>query len=237
MDSLYSEIHSGGINDTISYPFELFSLLREENQQVIGYNSTTATEGVWYDFNIQVGDYVPKDMYSYSRVQSSGDTILADGLSHRYFEIVDTSTIEWSGISCNPYLQIEGVGTDEGFYAPASCYYFETSSSAILLCLSRNDSTIYGNCSTPDDTLSVPVLALPPQTVSVSPNPAGEWVELRAAMPLEWSIYDVRGVLRYRSGGAQSYLPLSLQGWQAGVYYYQATDGKEQYNGKFLVCP
>lgn len=73
--------------------------------------------------------------------------------------------------------------------------------------------------------------------LEVSPNPAGEWVELRAAMPLEWRIYDVRGALRYRSEEAQSNLHLSLQGWQAGMYYYQATDSKGQYSGKFLICP
>ncbi|MBK8443943.1 MAG: T9SS type A sorting domain-containing protein [Sphingobacteriales bacterium] len=238
VDSTYLNTYNyeTGMYDTISYPFKLLVLLREENKQVIGYNNATATEGVVYDFNIQVGDYIPKDMYAYSRVQSSGDTILADGLSHRYFEIVDTCTFMWCGSTCSPYLLIEGVGTNEGFYAPANCVYFEQVSSSWLNCLNRNGNAIYG-CGVPDDTLSVPVLALPPQRVSVSPNPAVEWVEFRAAMPLEWRIYDVRGVLRYRSGGAQSYLPLSLQGWQSGVYYYQATDGRGQYSGKFLVCP
>ncbi len=233
VDSTYLNTYNyeTGMYDTISYPFSFYSLLREENQQVIRYDTATTMEHIVHNFNIQVGDYLFN-----LKVESSGDTILADGLSHRYFEMVDTCTFMWCGSTCSPYLLIEGVGTNEGIYSPASCTYFETSSTSWLNCLSRNGNAIY-KCGVPDDTLSVPAVALSPQRVSVSPNPAVEWVEFRAAMPLEWRIYDVRGVLRYRSGGAQSYLPLSLQGWQAGVYYYQATDGKEQYSGKFLVSP
>ncbi|MBK8443948.1 MAG: T9SS type A sorting domain-containing protein [Sphingobacteriales bacterium] len=227
IDSMYAFDNLFG--DTIVQPFKLRSLLREENRQVIRYNTSNETEYILYDFNLQTGDSISSN----SKIINSGDTILADGLSHKYYEI---DTFSLGDLYCNSYIQIEGVGSNQGL-GVIMCSSFENYNSGYLVCFSRNDSTIYGNCSTPDDTLSVPVLALPPQTVSVSPNPAGQWVELRAAMPLEWRIYDVRGVLRYRSGGAQSYLSLSLQGWQAGVYYYQATDGKEQYSGKFLVGP
>ncbi|MFK7970600.1 MAG: T9SS type A sorting domain-containing protein, partial [Bacteroidia bacterium] len=78
-------------------------------------------------------------------------------------------------------------------------------------------------------------VSIAPTQPHILPNPAHDFVEIRAS--LKWEILDMNGrlVLGGQSDEVQEAVRVSLEGLAAGVYVYKVTGKQSQKKGKLVV--
>lgn len=88
--------------------YNFVTLLRQDSLRIYEYNAIEATDTLLYDFNLNIGDTLPRtnNLWSTTSVVDSVDTVIINGTNRKKFYI--------SGPDMVAYEMIEGIGANTG---------------------------------------------------------------------------------------------------------------------------
>ena len=187
--------------------------------------SGQSTDTLLYNFNLMVGDTLPKTYNNLSyaiNVVNSIDSVIVGSAYHKRFNIFDAG----SGSSLSYVSLIEGVGSTFGLYAQL-VPPFEGQN--ILNCFWANDSLAYpvGAYCFPL-TVGLTGYYAPDNNISLYPNPSfGKFqVSISGLNYSKLEITDVLGEITYHTVVKNKITELDLSDKVAGIYFLKLYDSK-----------
>lgn len=202
-DTLYTKIDNQYFND--------YCYLREENKKVYCRLSSSTSEFMLYNFDLEVGDTIllPQlcgEYFSEGYVMEI-DSILIGSEYHKRFHI---ESWEWL-----PFSFIEGVGSEQGLmYCNLSWVDWDGN----LKCFSIDDTTYslngsgdksIGNC-----WLYINIQEKQPEVIFIHPNPVQDIVFISGNQNYFLELYNVVGQIKIKSYGSS----LNLENLPEGTY-------------------
>jgi Secretion system C-terminal sorting domain len=164
-------------NDGLSTFGYVGAIRQDTSQKKVFYRLPSSTaDTLLYDFNLSVGDTIPKNWYinSGTHIISSIDSILVGATYHKRFNFPMAFTTE---------ALIEGVGSTMGLLLPL---YQGVEYSSFLYCFTENGQNLFihpnGFCDTNPTNIDEQEKDI---SLTISPNPFSRQAALQAATPLK----------------------------------------------------
>lgn len=201
-----------------SHPFQDgYALIRQENKKIYIYDILENTDTLLYDFDLQLGDYLPASFNNQSALQyevTGIDSILVAGDYRKQFTLID----HFGNGEINKLT--EGIGHNLGFKGSMNPFeFFENE----FICFAIGGTAFYPNLGAACD-LNVSLSENILDDISLYPNPAVYCITL-ANLPavLQKSkvmIQDISGrILMTSSIQASDKLNISISDLKPGSYF------------------
>ncbi len=213
-------------------PFYSFAI-REENKRIY-IKGTGNSEGMMYNFDLQVGDTLTDKGYSVNVAGQKQYVVRTDSFffanaTRKFFVIYPAIVSPGSGLVPDTTYLIEGIGTSRGFI-PSFSEYLDFYQG--LLCVTidgqgyklvnyNSNSPYYGgaNCSA---TTALEKSTAPSKSITVFPNPMQNECEIQfenTNEPYTLEIFDITGSLVSKTENISSPFRLTREKMNSGVYY------------------
>jgi hypothetical protein len=225
---VYSSLCGGG--NYYYYPF--IAAIRQDTLQhtVFMYDTSTAGDTVFYNFNLQLGDTLDRSKVWWGNVNlyivSSVDSIMINGLYRKRYNYNTTP-------GCPPDSSIiEGIGgTSQLMSLPSNCFEYYTA----LTSFEQNGIGMYPNASSNCDIISGVKNFVSSNYFHIYPNPAHNLLNVECNLPnAELKIYDVMGRVVYSTTLNSKHQTLN-PGLSPAVYFVRVSDGEKMAVQKLVV--
>lgn len=137
-------VKNRSLGDGVIYNY-ISGYIRQDNKKVYQLSTDCQSEGLLYDFSLQVGDTVKHSYYEEGMV-SKIDTEEINGIKRKVMTI--DYPVAYSPFPVPPIQRfwIEGIGSPIEPYGDVGCLYSVCESASYVACLSTNAGVIFGNC-------------------------------------------------------------------------------------------
>ena len=202
--------------------------IREEQKQFLQYRTSSQTEVILADFDLEVGDTAVNTNCQSLVIVDHIDTVYLNNEPRKRFYFSPGSP-GWGGKTL-----IEGVGCSAGLFT-FPCHEIGIESGSSLECFSQDGGQIVIDSTSACNTTSSTELSLTFQNaIQVFPNPADEYIEVRLTnqdwnRPSRISLYNLQGQLISTQSieEQEESQRIDLSGLIPAIYFLYVNNGRE----------